>query len=190
MAKNSTHKLLIIMLLLMLLMFLANTSLVPAVNAAELNPQENAVSVLKDVIGINPEEYTTSQDVIQLDSKFDGYPQIETSVFLASEEGSLRVTCSYVNGNLKLVYLSDMEGEMALKQPVDNTVEMAKNLLKRYQNYTGDSFYGDFASMLEGINTKTDLTKYVGNVKFEVSGSDQNNITYKWTYIDDNGVLA
>jgi len=190
MAKDSKRKLTFITLLLMLLLISsAHAVLVPTVNAAEPNLQEKTLSVLNDVVGLNAEQYATSQST-QRDSQFLSHPQTETDIHLTAEEGSLRVTCSYVKDTLKLVYLSDVEGDLALKQPAANTVEMAKGLLERYQTYSGESFYGEFASMLADVDANVDVTKFARDVKLEVSGSDQNEVTYVWTYIDENGVVA
>jgi len=190
MAKSSKRKLMFIALLLMLLLISSTQAiLVSSVHAAEPNPQEKTLSVLSDVVGLKTEMYTTSQTE-QRDSQFLNHPQTETSTYLTSAEGSVRVTCSYVKDTLQLVYLSDLEGEHPLKQPAANTVEMAKGLLRRYQNYTSNAFYGELASMLDDVDADTDLTKYAGDAKLEVSGSDQNSVSYMWTYVDENGVLA
>jgi hypothetical protein len=190
MTKDSKRKLTSITLLLILLLIASTCiSLVPTVNAAEPNLQEKALSVLSDVVGLNTDGYATSQST-QRDSQFLSYPQKETDTRLASAEGSLRVTCSYVKDTLKLVYLSDLEGELSLRQPVNNTVDMAKGLLERYQTYSDASVYGKFASMLTDSELNVDKTKYAEDVKLEVSGSDPNRVSYMWTYVDSNGVLA
>ena len=44
--------------------------------------------------------------------------------------------------------------------------------------------------MLNGIESNVDETKYAENVKLEISGSDSNSVSYTWTYVDSNGVLA
>jgi hypothetical protein len=45
----------------------------------------------------------------------------------------------------------------------------AKVFLEDYQGYSGNSFYGDLASMLADVDVNENLTKTVGNVKFEVT---------------------
>ncbi len=190
MTKDSKRKLTSITLLLILLLIAsAYISLLPTVNAAEPNLQEKALSVLSDVVDLNTEEYATSQST-QRDNQFLSHPQTETSTYLASAESSLRVTCSYVKDTLKLVYLSDLEGELSLRQAVNNTVDMAKGLLERYKTYSGASVYGKFASMLNDIELNVDKTKYAENVKLDVSGSEPNRVSYMWTYVDSNGVPA
>jgi hypothetical protein len=190
MVKSSKRNLLFITLLLTLLVLSsANVFFVPSVNAAELNVQEETLSVLSNVVGLKTELYTLDQTK-QCDKQFLGNPQAEFTSDLLSKAGSLRVTCSFVKDTLQMVYLSDLEGEPSLKQSANNTVNMTKGLLERYQNYTGNSLYGEFASMLNDADTNRNVTKFGKDVKLEVSNSGQNVVSYTWKYSDENGVLA
>jgi cytochrome c oxidase assembly protein Cox11 len=75
MTKDSERKLLFITLLLtILLVSSAYASLVPIVNAAELNIQEKTIDVLNDVVDINTEEYATFPSS-QLDTQYLSLPQ-------------------------------------------------------------------------------------------------------------------
>jgi hypothetical protein len=67
---------------------------------------------------------------------------------------------------------------------------MAKSLLSSYQRESGNAVYGEFASMLDNVDVNMDVIKVVGDVQLEVSGSEQNTVSYMWTYVDANGVLA
>jgi hypothetical protein len=109
---------------------------------------------------------------------------------LTSAGSTFRVTCSYVKDVLALVYLSDQEGILKMKQPTINTVDAAKDLLSSYQRDSGDAAYGEFASMLNGVDVGEDVTKVAGDVQLKVSNPQQNTTSYRWTYIDRNGVLA
>jgi hypothetical protein len=186
--QKNNKKPLTILLVLLLTSFLS-MSLVPSLQAIEPNFEAKNLAVLNDVIGINTDSYSTS-NIAQRDTDFLGSSQKETDMQLVSAQGSLRVTCFYAKDTLKLVYLSDLNGVLSLKQPLKSTVDMAKGLLERYKTYSGVSVYGEFASMLNGIEPNKESTKYSENVKMEVSGSEANRISYKWTYVDSNGVLA
>jgi hypothetical protein len=163
--------------------------LLPTVSGAEQNLESKTLSVLSDVIGLKTELYTSSH-CTQQGGQYLGQTQNITDLYLASAQDSLRVTCSYIKNNLQLVYFSDLEGAPQLKKPAANTVEMAAGLLGRYGNYSNDSLYGQLASMLLDVNEKENLTKNIGNIKFQVRNSDGNLSTYTWTYVDNNGVLA
>jgi hypothetical protein len=91
---------------------------------------------------------------------------------------------------LRQIYLSDYEGDLAVKQPAIATADMAKGFLQRYQNYAGDSFYGELASTLDNVDVSTNATKSAGNIKLEVLNSDDTILDYVWTYIDANGIVA
>ncbi len=189
MSKISKQKPLTITCLLALLLISTSTTLIPIVQAAEPNVQEKALIVLSEVVGLKTELYTTSLSS-QRDSQYVSLAQKEADLYLSSAQGKLRVTCSFVNNQLREIYLSEREGELLTKQTETNTAEMAKSLLERYQNYTGNSFYGELASSLNDVERKQNVTKSAGNIKLEVYGSDQNSIDYTWTYIDENGIIA
>jgi hypothetical protein len=148
MAKNSKHKLLFLTLFLtVMLISSAYMSLVPVVHAAEPNLQDTTLNILNAVAGINTEKYAPVTSS-QLDNQYLNLAQKEAAVTLVSEQGGVRASCSFVNNMLRQIYLSDYEGDLAVKQPAIATADMAKGFLQRYQNYAGDSFYGELASTL------------------------------------------
>jgi len=160
----------------------------PIADAAEPNLQAKSLSILNDVVGLKTDQYIVTEGV-QRENQILDSPQKVVNFNLVSAGSSVRVTCSYVKDMLNLVYLSDLDGNLKLTQPVVNTVEAAKNLLLSYQRETGDVTYGKFASMLNDIDAGKNATMVVGNVKFEGS-TQQNTTSYMWTYVDGNGVLA
>jgi hypothetical protein len=185
-SKQKSNFFAVIILTLMLIPIIC-MPLVSTAQAVEPNLQAKTLTILNEVIGINTDKYNASQSA-QKNNAFLNSPDNSTDVQLTSEQSSLRVTCSYVNGTLKLLYVSDSQGELALKQQVTNTVDMAKGLLQRYQTYSGASIYSKFASMLNEVKVNVDTTIYAPNIKLDVSGSDQNRTTYTWTYVDSSGV--
>jgi hypothetical protein len=146
----------------------------PIADAAEPNLQAKSLSILNDVVGLKTDQYIVTEGV-QRENQILDSPQKVVNFNLVSAGSSVRVTCSYVKDMLNLVYLSDLDGNLKLTQPVVNTVEAAKNLLLSYQRETGDVTYGKFASMLNDIDAGKNATMVVGNVKFE--GSTQQNTT-------------
>ena len=185
---NQSQKLLAISLLALIVVSSTCISLSPTVSAAEPDFENKTLSILSDVIGLKTEEYTTTKST-QRDSQYLSQQRNENDMLLASAQGSLRVTCSYVKNTLQLVYFSDLEGEPSLKHPVTNTVEMAKGLLGKYQNYSSDVLYGQLALSLEGMQENANVTKYNGNIKLDATAFGD-RVSYKWTYIDKNGVEA
>ena len=190
MKKDSKRKLLFLTLLLVVLMVSsAYASLVPIANAAESTVQEKTIDVLNDVVGINIGKYAADSSS-QLENNFRNLPQKEVYVTLVSDQGGVRASCSFVNNILRQIYLSDYEGDLALKHPASATADMAKDFLQRYQNYASDSFYGEIASMLDNVDVNTNVTKSARNIKLEVLNSDNAIVDYVWTYTDENGIVA
>jgi hypothetical protein len=169
MTKETKRKLLFITIILASLMLLSSAyaSSIPSVYAEESDFQDQTLRVLRDVVGLETELYTTSLSS-QHDSQYIILPQKETDIQLASGQGKLRVSCTFVNDILRKIYLSDCEGELLVKQPTTNTAEMAIGFLARYQNYAGDSLYSKLASMLDYSDANINITRSAGNVKLEV----------------------
>ena len=147
MNKTFQKKLLKTTLLLTLLTItsiLATTT--PAAHAApQLSIEENSLSILNDVIGVETELYTTSQTPPK-ESQYLGLPQKETDLYLTSGQEKIKVHYSYVNNQLHEIYLSDVQGQIALKQPVNNTVESAKNFLLAFKSITQDALYSQLSA--------------------------------------------
>lgn len=135
------------------------------------------------------DSYSTSKNA-QSDTQYNNLDQKVTDFQLASNTTELRVTCSFINNQLREVYLSQLEGELILTQPATKTVDLAKGLLERYQNYVGDSLYGELASTLSNVDENQNLTKTIGNTRLKVLNLDQRIVDYTWTYVDQNGVEA
>jgi hypothetical protein len=176
--------------LLVSLIFLSTfVTLSPTAKAAELDLQTKTMSILGDVINLDMEKYTVTQNA-QTETLYLGQNQKEIDIYLSSSEGSLRVTCSFIKDNLQLLYISDLKGQPAIKKLTTNTIDMAKDLLERYQVYSDSPVYGACASMLKNVDASNNFTISENNIKFEVSIFDQKIVNYKWTYIDSNGIIA
>ncbi|MFZ7138894.1 MAG: InlB B-repeat-containing protein [archaeon] len=147
------------------------------------------MAILKDVITINPSEYTTTLNSL-VDNQFRSLAQKEVDVTLISAEEKLRVKASFVNNNLRKLYFSNYEEKYLTEYPADDTTEMAKNFLQKYQNYVGDLLYGEFASILDNVDATKNTTKSKGNIKLTVLNTEQTIVDYLWTYTDDNGIVA
>jgi hypothetical protein len=189
MAKKLNRKLLLIALFMLLAVSSASKILAPAVHAVESDNQAKTLTILNDVVGINTDVYSTIKSTERDDKLLDASEKV-VDLRLASVDNNFRVTCSYVKDVPALVYLSDMEGTLKMKQPVVNTVDAAKDLLSSYQRNSGDAAYGEFASMLNGVDASENVSKIAGDVQLRVSHPQKSTINYMWTYIDQNGVLA
>ena len=127
------HLLLSMVLFSLLLISCLYSALAPPVYAAEPSIQDKTMAILDEVIGLNTEEYATSLNSL-IDNQYLSLPQKEVDITLASAEGGLRVSCSFVNNNLRQIYLSDFEGKLSEEKPAADTVEMTGGFLENYQN--------------------------------------------------------
>jgi hypothetical protein len=195
MKKDSKRKLLFMTLLLMLLLFSgAYASLVPNVNAAEIAVQEKGLAILNEVIGLDMENYNTASSEGPKDSYLGVVPQENIRFTLESNGSSIDALYTFANGKLRMLNVLKNEGSPRLTKSATNPVqignktvqvidvpETAKVFLEDYQGYSGNSFYGDLASMLDDVDANENLTKTIGNVKLEVTVSEGSTV-FRWTY--------
>lgn len=106
-----------------MLILVVCASLVPSVQAAQ--PDNQTIVILKDVIGINTDNYSAS-DNFNRSSEFLNSPEKVTDIKLTSEQSSLRVTATYIESTLKLVYLSDINGKLPLKQSTNSNIPISR----------------------------------------------------------------
>jgi hypothetical protein len=191
MIKISKQKLFITTILtILILLGTAYSSFVPAVQAAvSSNIQERTNTVLDSVLNINPNAYVTTLNS-QISSQDTVLPKNEIDFTLNSNQSSVRVKSSFVNNTLNLLYLSEYSGTLAKAQPASSTAGMAKDFLKKYQAYTGNSFYNTLAETLDDVTGSANVTKTSGGTTLKVLNSNQGTVDYVWTYTDMNGIVA
>jgi hypothetical protein len=171
-------------LLLVSICFL--TSYVHAVPAK--TTQEQANSILNNVLGIN-NIYSTDVNS-QENTKNNGLTQSTIDYRLASDQGSVRVSASFINNSLNMLYLTEYNGALATSHPSSSTGKMAADFLKNYQTFTGNSFYGTLFQTLNDVSGETSITKSVGDITLKVQNTAQATVDYVWTYTDANGINA
>jgi hypothetical protein len=189
MSKQSNHFEVTVFLVALLVLSI-HLNFVGSVNASEPDLQDRTVSILDDVVGVKTEDYTITNSVERTDNYLNVPKKCIDMTLFSADNRSFRVYCCYVKNELSQFYLGELDGEISMKKSVANTVEITKGFLETYQTFTGESVYGDFASMLDDVKANVELTKIAGNAKMEVSVYDQNSVTYSWTYIDEDGALA
>lgn len=146
--------------------------------------EQRAIAVVNDVVGLNVSAYTASANAANR-----SLSEEDVDIRLWSSLSSLRVKVEFYNDKLRQIYISDYNGAPIFNQPTDSIYSMTKGFLERYQNYTGNPFYGELKSMLDNETGEENVTKIVGNVEFKLSKKG-NMATYMWTYVDENGVRA
>ncbi len=137
---NQARKIVLTPVLLILLGSTVYATLLPNVQATEEITQQKALIVLHDVVDLNTNMYTVNLNK-ESNSTILGLSKEEVNFNLTSSQGSLRARCSFVNNKLHQIYLSDYTGAFSLNQPATATLDMTKEFLEKYQNYTNNSFY-------------------------------------------------
>jgi len=151
--------------------------------------QEQANSILNNVLGINSDLYSVQVNS-QETTEINGLLQSEVDYRLTSDQGSVRVRASFINNSLNLLYLTEYSGDLAASESASNTGEMAMAFLENYQTFTGDSFYGTLAQTLSDVTGDVSITKSVGNMTLKVQNAAQATVDYVWTYTDADGISA
>ena len=151
--------------------------------------QQQAVSILNSVVDLNLSSYTISLDSENSNDYFSR-SQNRIEYCLSSEQGSMRVACSFISNKLHQIYISDWSGSLSLNQEPSTELEMTKSFLQRYQSLTGNAFYGTLRSILGDAKPNENITKTSGNVNLKITVIGQARVNFIWTYVDQNGVIA
>ena len=150
--------------------------------------QQQAVSILNRVTGIDLSAYTINLDGEKSNDYFNR-SQNRVEYYLSSEQGSMRVACSFINNKLHQIYISDWAGSLPLDQETSE-LERAKSFLQEYKELTKNSLYDTLLYMLADVKPNENVTKTAGNVNFKVNVIGDVDINFIWTYVDQNGVIA
>ena len=151
--------------------------------------QEQMISFLSDVIGLDLTKYTLTPRTLPQIS-YMGVPLEANEIILSSNQSYMRMVFDFVNGNVRRVSFLDNTDVPQMKKPAGTPLEMTKDFMSNYQAFTGDSFYGTLRSMLDSVSGEEDCTQTLGNVKFDLFIDDTGTYeTFGWTYTY-NGINA
>jgi hypothetical protein len=188
MLKISKHSFIAMGLLTILFVSVAYAFFLPSGHAESISSTQRTTSIV-GVLGINATAYTTELNS-QNNSLLNGLPQSKVDFYLISNQSSVRISSSFVNNTLNLLYMTDYTGTLAKALPSSSTASLAKDFLGKYQAYTSDSFYGMLASTLDNVTGTANVTKSTGDLTLKVVNSNQSAVDYVWTYTDANGICA
>jgi len=174
---------------------------IPDLNMTTSAIEKKGLPILNNVLSLDIAKYTTTSKEGPQDSYLDVLPQENVHYTLESDSSKLDMLCTFTNGNLRMLNVLESEGAPFLTKfitkPVQfgnvtlqvvDLVETAKGFLNDYQSYSEKSFYGELGSMLENVDAKENMTKTAGNVKLEVTKSEDSTV-FRWLYTA-NGIDA
>ena len=161
----------------------------PEVYNPSSSDQQRAVSILESVVDLNLSSYAIILDSEESINYFS-LSQNRIEYCLSSEQGSMRVACSFIGNKLHQIYIGDWTGSMSLDQELSTELDSAKSFLQRYKDLTGNAFYGTLRSLLSDAKSNENITRTSGNVNLKITVNGQARVNFIWTYIDQNGIMA
>jgi len=162
-------------------------------------------SFLEDVIQLDITKYhsTLVSNTIEHRSDLGSIPEEILKYTLKSDDSEINVDFRFRNQTLSRYRIDVLEFSPLYSQPQPtNVLEMAADLLQRYQKYSGVSYLTVMSDMLKTVNEIEDLEKTVDDMKLVIA-TEGNDIEIQWihttsgidyqtkgvSFIFDNGVL-
>ena len=164
---------------------------VPTAYSAEWSAPDEALVFLEDVVELDMTKYNAILDIydVRYPPHLGGLAQENVHYLLESNESKLDVAFAFVNETLDHCGLWVVEGSPLYSQPQPtNVLDMAKDLLQRYQNYTraldseGMRDFEGMRNVLDTVDEIEDMTTTLGNWKLKVTtGADYT--AFEWIYM-------
>jgi hypothetical protein len=158
----------------------------PDAQAAEISATQKGISILNDVLGVNVEEYNITSTARQ--DSFLEAPEEKVYYTLNSSTSNLKFLCTFANDQLTRLHVLEREGSPIMTKSTDNLLDATKDFLTSYQQYLGNTLYGELRSMLGEVDTLKNSTITSGSTKLEVTNTETiKGFTWSYTY---NGIEA
>jgi hypothetical protein len=193
MAKKSQKLLVTTILLTILIISSAYTIIVPIAHAEVITDNSTAegLTIINQVAGFDLTKYNVTSKLTVNGPTLDVLPTENVRYTLKAPGSTIELLDTFTNGSLRMMDVLENTGSPNITSSV---VGMAKAFLLNYQEYSGNSFYGQLASMLNQADPLKNSTTIVGNIKFDItviSGSSplEKSATFTWSYTA-NGVDA
>ena len=156
---------------------------------AELAGRDKALSFIRDVIQLDETKYNMTL------ARYNYHmEEVEERIKYSfdSENSKLDVNSVFINNTLWYCTLDEGEGYVGsalYAQPLPgNVLDAAKNLLQRYQAFSGASYLQAMLDLLNTVDKASELTKTVGNVTLEIKTFD--HIQFSWFYTFEGGIVT
>ena len=155
----------------------------PKAYSNELTAQNKALSFITDVIQLDMTKYNATPEGYSIDypPKLPGIAQEVVTYNLESKESKIEVTCIFMDNNLYCCLISVEKGSSLYVQPSANVLEMARELLQRYQKWTGTFDLKGMIDLLDTVDATKNMTATLGNVKLEVFNNAFSSV-FEWKY--------
>ena len=181
MTPKPKQKLFITVLLITLLSSSAYATLIPNALAIDITLQQKGLTIINDAVGLGLTRYETTVQKHAQDAYFGAVPQENIAYNLESNESKLKLLCTFTGSALQILHILERDGTPHTTRTFANVLETAQEFLDSYQSYSGNTFYGELAAMLNAADADKNLTKTSGNVKLEVTATGEYEI-FEWSY--------
>jgi DNA-binding transcriptional ArsR family regulator len=146
------------------------------------------LAFLRDVVHLDMTKYVANLEgnTVEYRSDWDGIVEELVSYSLTYEGSKLAVTLKFRDTTLSSYYLHVNEGTPYYSQlQPNNILDAAKDLLERYQTYSGVSYVEVMGNMLETVDDIRNFETTSGNVKLIIS-PEVTEVKIQFVYTSDN----
>lgn len=160
---------------------------IPVVYSTDFSAIDELLLFLKSVLmlDINSYEVNVVSDLVNHPPNLGGLAEESGKVILTTGGSTLSVIFSFVNNKLVRCSIRSMEGEPLYSQyPPADTLEVYRDFLDKYQNYTGDSAVQEMRDAMDTVTEFKSATSTVGNIKITMLDNINSAVTSAvfWTY--------
>lgn len=149
-----------------------------------LLPRSKVFSFLENVVQLNMTKYYArlEDNTLEYPHDFGGIPQETLSYTLISDGSEINVGFRFRNDTLNRYNLNVLEFAPLYAQPQPtNVLDMAADILQRYQDYSGASYLAAMRDMLSTVNEVEALEKIVGDMKLVII-TEGNDVEIQWIH--------
>ncbi len=176
---------LITTIILIILITSVFTVTLPKTQATELNLTQKGEIFLGNVLNLDLTKYYIETKTYPLDSSslyLGIVPQDSIGYKLTSEHNKIELVCTFIDGNLHMLFVTNNEGTAQLLETDNNSpIEVARSFLASYQNFADNALFGGLVSTLEKAQQGENFTTTLGNIALEATYA-ADSATFRWHY--------
>ncbi|UCC58443.1 MAG: winged helix-turn-helix transcriptional regulator [Candidatus Bathyarchaeum sp.] len=147
-------------------------------------PTHKVFSFLENVVQLNMTKYHArlEDNSLRYPPDFGGIAEETLKYTLTSDQSEINVDFRFRNQTLSRYVLDVLEFAPLYAQPQPtNVLDMASDILQRYQDYSGASYLVVMRDMLSTVNEVEALEKTVGDMKLQIL-TEGNDFEIQWIH--------
>ncbi|MCL2685784.1 MAG: PKD domain-containing protein [Candidatus Bathyarchaeota archaeon] len=156
----------------------------PSAKAAELTPQQKALTLTTEVLRFDTTKYEIHVENYERSAEM-GYlsvvPQhIVAYTLTSNHENGFRLSYTFANNNLQMITIYK-DGSAQARSNYFIDVDVAKDFLAKYQNYAGNSLYNRLGSIIPVDSIPGNVTVSSEDIVLEITLTEDSTL-FKWYY--------